>query len=127
MSTLAAFTIGVHLATAHIGGHDLQTINPGINLRVCEGDFAGLTLGTYRNSYNRRSTYAAWSWQTENQRFAITAGAVTGYSAARLMPLLVPSTRVPIGTASALRIAFIPKPVKDGHAAGVHFSLERDF
>ena len=127
MSTLAAITLGIHLATAHIGGHDLQPVNPGINLRVREGDLAGLTLGTYRNSYNRRSTYAAWSWQTDDQRFAITAGAVTGYSAARVMPLVVPSTRVPIGTASALRIAFIPKPVKDGHAAGLHLSIEKDF
>jgi len=118
-----AATVGLHLATAHFGGHDLRASTPGLYIRAENG----FTAGTYRNSYDRTSTYAGWTWQTDDQRLALTVGAVTGYDAARVMPLLVPSARVPLGAGFAARFSFIPKPVKSGHAAGLHLSLETSF
>jgi hypothetical protein len=120
-----AATVGLHLATAHFGGDGtpLKSATPGAYL-VTD---LGLSVGTYRNSYGRSSTYAGWTLQTDDQRFAITVGAVTGYSAARVMPLLVPSARIPITSGVSARLSFIPKPVKSGHAAGLHLSIERGF
>lgn len=118
-----AGTVGAHLATHHFGmrpGDRLESVTPGVYLRTD----AGLTLGLYRNSHALPSAYAAWTWQTSSGRFALTAGAVTGYPAAPVMPLLVPSVRLPLAQRIAARIAFLPKPMKHGHA-GLHLSIER--
>ena len=118
--------IGLHLATAHFGAPadaQLQSQTPGVYLRTA----AGLTLGHYRNSHGLPSTYAGWTWSTADGRWAITAGAVTGYPRARVSPLLVPSLRVPLQdqpTGWAARIAYLPKPHSQG-ASGIHLSLER--
>lgn len=114
--------VGLHLVTAHHGNHALKTETPGVYVRHA----SGATGGVFRNSYDRWSVYAGWSWQTPGQAFAITAGAVTGYPAARVMPLLVPSARIPIA-GMALRIAYIPKPMKGGTASGIHLSVEKEF
>jgi hypothetical protein len=127
MLTLSELVIGLHLATAHFGPNTLESNTPGIYARVNSGPAAGLTVGTFRNSYSRQSSYIAWSFQTSDERFALTVGAVTGYSAARVMPLVVPSVRVPLGGDFAARFSYIPKPVKQGHNAGLHLSVERQF
>lgn len=121
------FTVGLHLATAHFGGRDLRPSTPGLYGRVNAGPLQGLTGGTYLNSYGNRSHYVGWSGQTDDKRFAITLGAVTGYSAQRVMPLVAPSVRVPLWGAAALRVAYIPKPRKQGNAAGLHVSTELEF
>ncbi len=120
-----AITIGAHLHTTHLGPHGgaLRDSTPGLYLRTD----AGLTLGHYLNSYGRQSTYAGWTWQTADRRFALTAGVVTGYSARRYAPLIVPSVRFEITDAVAARLAFIPKPPRYGTAAGVHLGLELEF
>lgn len=121
-----AATFGLHLATAHFGnagGATLHSATPGIYLRTD----AGLTLGAFRNSYARPSAYAAWTWETDDHRFALTAGAITGYQAARVMPLVAPSARIALGQGFAARVVFFPKPIKHGHAAGLHLAIERSF
>lgn len=123
MSAGQVFILGVHLATVHIGGHDLEPINPGVYVRT----ESGLTAGVYRNSYGQISTYAGLTLQTDGGRFALTAGAVTGYPAAKVMPLLAASVRVPITDTVAARISLLPKPLKGGTAVGVHLSIERSF
>lgn len=119
-----AATFGAHLHTLHLGAQaaGLQDSTPGLYMRTD----AGLTLGHYRNSHGRPSSYAGWTWQTADQRFALTAGVVTGYAARRYAPLLVPSLRLPLTHSTALRIAYLPKPPKYGSAAGVHFSVETE-
>lgn len=120
-----AATFGLHLATAHFGNASAQlnSSTPGIYFRADNG----LTVGTYRNSDDRRSVYAAWTWETDDKRFALTAGGVTGYSPAPIVPLLVPSMRIRVGDTYAARLAFLPKPIKHGRAAGLHLSVERSF
>lgn len=119
-----AATFGTHVATAHFGSvphRKLESWTPGVYVRTN----AGLTLGAYSNSHGRPSTYAAWTWETASRRFAVTAGAVTGYPAAPVMPLLVGSARVPITHRASLRIALLPKP-RNG-AGGLHLAIEHDF
>jgi hypothetical protein len=121
-------TVGLHIATAHFGGDGLQPHTPGLYARADSGPFEGLTLGGYRNSYGLQSRYLAYTLQTASRVFALTVGAVTGYPARPVLPMLVPSARVPLGdTGAALRLAFIPKPPRVGTAAGLHVAIERGF
>lgn len=123
-----ALIVGLHIATAHFASpvaSDMQAFNPGIYLRTP----AGLTGGLYRNSEARMSLYGGWTWTTADRRWALTAGAVTGYAHARLSLLVVPSVRFDLGRASdgwSGRLAGLPKPHSDG-AAGIHFSIERSW
>lgn len=119
----SAATIGLHISTAHFGGHGLHASTPGIYFVSDDG----ITLGAYRNSQGGRSAYAGLTLHTADDRFAITLGAVTGYTAQRVMPLLVPSARIPITHCVSARLSFIPKPLKSGSAAGLHLSIERSF
>ena len=127
--------IGVHLLSLHsnpgyvtavdIPGRPLQTerfetATPGLSLRLANG----ATVGAYRNSYGRGSAYAGWTFETADQRWALTVGAVTGY----------PRLRLGLDAAGApgwsARIAFIPKPPAHGSApshatAALHIALEK--
>lgn len=126
MTAAATFILGLHLATAHFGapaGANLQSATPGIYLQAP----SGLTAGAYRNSHGRPSTYVGYTWSTDDGRWSVTAGAVTGYPRARVWPLLVPSLRLPLADgpgAWAARVAYLPKPHSNG-ASGLHISLER--
>lgn len=121
------FTVGLHLVTAHYGASDMQGRNPGVYVHAHSGPFAGMTVGTYRNSYARRSTYLAYTWHSSDQRYALTAGAVTGYSLARVLPMLVPSVRFPLTGGTALRASFLFNPMSKGHGSGLHLSVEQEF
>lgn len=118
-----ALIIGLHLATAHgpaPEGVQLQSFNPGVYVRAA----SGLTVGAFRNSHGRASVYGGWTWSTTDQRWSITAGAVTGYPRARVLPLVVPSMRVGIADGWALRTSLLVNPARDG-AHGLHFGVER--
>ena len=122
MSAVASFALalGMHVATAHTrGGH--QGFNPGVYLRQP----SGFTAGLYRNSCSAASAHVGWTWQTADQRWALTAGAVTGYPAAPLLPVLVPSVRIGLPAPGwDARLTLIPKPPRHGAGAGLHLSLE---
>jgi hypothetical protein len=110
--------VGAHLASAHVrGGYEAATV--GLYAR---GD-DGLTVGALRNSERRLSFYAGRTWQTSDGRWAITVGAISGYRAAVVSPLVVPSVQLPLGTATAVRLSLIPKP-RAGGSAAAHLSLE---
>lgn len=119
-----------------------KAVTPGIYLRAP----SGLTLGAYSNSYGKTSLYAAWTIETDDQRFALTGGAVTGYrrtvkenrspllgrpsvihvEGQSVQPLLVPSVRFGLTDNSAVRLAYVPEPRKGG-ASVIHLSLEAKF
>jgi hypothetical protein len=78
-------TIGLHLASAHSAGR-MNSSNPGLYLRLP----SGFTAGFYENSLSRTryggndgsrrySTYAGWTWQSDNRTWALGLGGVTGY------------------------------------------------
>lgn len=108
--------IGLHLATAHERG-GYESVTPGVYARWHDG----LTLGAYRNSEGRGSAYAAWTF---GDTFALTVGGVTGYRRA-VMPLVVPSVRIPIADGTSVRLSYIPKYEKG--SAALHLSIERRF
>lgn len=122
MTLTGMLIVGVHLGTAHFGGPaaGLRDFNPGIYLQLP----SGMTAGAFVNSHGRVSAYGGWTWSTRDGRWALTAGAVTGYPGGRVSPLVAPSARFDMGHGWSARLAFLPKPHSDG-AAGLHLSVER--
>ena len=122
-----AQTIGAHLGSWH-SEPGYNTANPGLYLRTA----GGWTLGGYRNSVRRDSTYAGWTGGVElatGLRAELTLGAITGYPAAAVLPLAAPSLRICPGNAAgpALRLTLLPKvhPKQGAHVA--HLSTEWSF
>lgn len=138
MSTLCALvlavtetcTIGAHLGTHHatpfintVTQERYNNVNPGVYIAKSDG---GPVVGALHNSYRRLSVYAGWRWEKEYKLgplsgdVSLLAGGITGYPAASVLPLVVPSARV-----SALRISILPKPPIQGGTWAIHFSLEK--
>jgi hypothetical protein len=109
-------TWGLHLATAHARG-GYNDVNPGFYLRWN----SGLTLGAYRNSERRNSAYVGWTFSDDQDRIALTVGAVTGYRGGTI-PLVVPSVRIPIAHQVSARLSLLAPPEKGTTA--VHLSIE---
>lgn len=77
-----ATTIGLHLHTFHVGGDggtppSLRNTDhtPGLYVRT----ESGLTAGIARNSLRRTSVYLAQTWTTDDERWSLSLGAITGY------------------------------------------------
>lgn len=120
-ATLAGITLGIHLLTLHSApGYESQ--NLGLYGRHTA---SGITAGLYRNSEGRASVYLGETFETPDRRFALTVGAVTGYRARAVAPLVVPSFRLGFD-GSAVRLSLIPKP-PGANAWGLHLSIEREF
>lgn len=143
-TAVASLVIGAHVYTAHAPGHDgpaLQDFNPGLYART----ESGLTFGAVRNSLGRPSLYLAQTWETQDKRFALTVGAISGYQYRRiegqrvcragyvhaeanpcyymhgktnavLRPLIAPSIALPAIGGVTPRVSLLGK--------GVHFSIE---
>ena len=109
-------TVGAHIGTYHadrVAHYD--EINPGAYV-MCDG----YTAGAYHNSEGGTSAYAGYTAKVGP--VDVTIGVVTGY-ARGIMPMLVPSVRLPVG---GLRLAFLPPiPGAKGNTAGIH--LMKDF
>jgi hypothetical protein len=113
---------GVHALSLHDRA-GFESVTQGLYVQAP----SGWTGGVLRNSLGRTSVYLGRSWQSADGRWSLTAGGISGYPAARIVPLLVPSARVGLGAAGALRLSFIPRPPGKGGAAALHLSLERSF
>lgn len=127
-SALLPTTIGLHIGSKH-SAPGFNDANPGIYARWADANGSGFALGTYYNSERAQSVWAGYSFSRRMNTLpisaAITVGAVSGYKAAKITPLIVPSVAVHYGS-SAARLTFIPKVEKAG-AAALHLSLEYSF
>jgi hypothetical protein len=122
----ALLALGIHLATAH-SAPGLNDKNPGLYVRA-----GALAAGVYRNSHNVTSAWAGYTWETDRRqvgpvyvRGAVTAGGVTGYPRAPVMPMVNASAAADLGGPVAVRLTFIPNPLPKG-AHGLHLSFEVD-
>ena len=120
-----AADFGVHLGTYHTRHGVYNNVNPGVYVRADNG----LTAGVYLNSVNKVSTYAGYTASTPvgDAELSLTFGGITGYPAAPVMPLAVPSLKVNVTKSTGLRLTWIPRvhPKVDTHA--VHLSVETTF
>lgn len=86
-TAVASLVIGAHVYTAHAPGHDgpaLQDFNPGLYAKFDTPLVDGVTVGLYRNSYDRWTVYGGKTWETSGGRFALTLGLGTGYKFKRI-------------------------------------------
>ena len=116
-----AETIGAHVGSWH-SEPGYNNVNPGLYLRTD----SGATVGAYRNSIRRVSTYAGWTWSkpiAQGVQATVTAGVITGYEGGA-MPMAIPSVRFEISERAAIRVITIPKidPKQGAHV--VHLAVE---
>lgn len=90
---MEGWILGLHLLSAHLGdldpGAHPRTFTPGIYAVAP----SGVTAGAYRNSLDRDTVYLGWTWRTGWNAgpftdVTLTAAAATGYSEAKVVPLL---------------------------------------
>ena len=97
MITAMACAIGLHIGSYHLERNKgFQEFNPGIYAN-CDG----YTLGTYKNSENRQSSYIGYT--KEFKYIDVTAGVITGYKRGTV-PMLIPTIKLPY----KFRLAIIP-------------------
>lgn len=123
--TPSVAAMGLHLHSVHDNKKFCDS-TPGAYVKLTNG----FTLGMYKNSECANySVYAGVTFERnvfENVSVGLTAGVVTGYALAPVIPLLVPSVAVQLNNKVALRFTFAPK-IADGGANAVNFAIERRF
>lgn len=129
-------TMGLHIGSKH-SRPGFNNANLGLYGHWADADGNGWALGTYLNSERAQSAWGGYSFSSPklglgaigSQALGISAGltlgGVTGYRAAKLLPLIVPSAALHFGDAAA-RLTYVPKVEKRG-AAALHLSLEYRF
>lgn len=141
LHTAASYTTETNNVGDERASASYRTLTPGVYLRTQ----AGFTAGAYHNSIGKPSFYAGWSFATDDDRFALTLGAVTGYRrtvhrrwgtyvdrhetaqvGSTVQPLVVPSVKVDLTDAWAARLSYVPRPDK-GETSVFHLSIEHRF
>ena len=118
--------LGLHLFTVHVG-----QLDPGAHPRwFTPGFYAvapdGPTIGAYRNSVDRNTVYAGWTWRTGSS-FAVfndvtvTLAGATGYPEGRLVPLLAAAATIGDGD-YAPRLLWVPHRTQP-----ISLAIERRF
>lgn len=127
---VTALVLGLHLATYHTSPtyvdpqgqqQAYQGVNPGMYVVAPNG----LTAGAYRNSRNRTSVYAGWSYRSPHTYgdWGLTLGAASGYDTpGGVLPMVVPSVRL-----GPVRLAVFPKIQRVNQTTAVHLSVEYPF
>lgn len=123
-NSITSSTLGAHVASWH-SSPGLNNVNPGLYVRLP----VGFTAGVVRNSYDRNSTYVAWtvdkSWSLGRQwplaiGVGLTTGIISGYEKGPpLRPLVAPSFVVNMGK-GGIRLAAL----KGEDATAVHCMFE---
>jgi hypothetical protein len=109
-------TVGLRMAAARFGGHDLRADTPGLPARLYARHVGG-AAGGYRNSYDRWRCCAGYTWRTLGSAFAPTAGGVAGHPAQRVTRRAMEAPSIFIGTA-APREPLRHEPLKHGAGPG---------
>lgn len=112
--------VGLHLGSIH-STNTFNDINPGIYVK----NQKGLTAGTYYNSERKQSFYGGWTW-SPHKNIDVTFGAITGYKAAKVQPLVLPTVHFEVMRDVRMRVGYVPKIHSDG-AHAIHFMVEHTF
>lgn len=112
--------VGIHIASHHwpdirANGIPYNNFNPGVELRWS----SGVTVGAFRNSLERDTVYAGWTWTSGACAPALLIGVATGYRH-RAQLAFTPS----ICVFNHLRLTLVPRSPQGGNATALHASLE---
>jgi hypothetical protein len=132
-------TMGINLFTVHSkstynwqNGVDVpptafKRFTPGLYVRTT----SGWTAGLLSNSVGDTSALFGFTWETRPSTLplqlqaALTLGGIAGYGIAPVVPLVVPSLRIPVRSGCAARISYLGGEPGDEHAvSAAHLSLE---
>lgn len=110
----AAPALAQTLLTGFISRHSTcchRESNPGVGLRWDDGDLAGWAVGTYVNSFDRRSWYLAREWTTGEGpvRFGVLLGLATGYRLA-VAPMTIPEV---VFRSGQFELALMGQPLRN--------------
>lgn len=123
--------LGIHVGSHHWPAQDFNNTNPGVYLKgtinavpyVPDGTYV---LGTFYNSERKQSVYAGYVYPLVGG-FDVVLGAISGYKASPVLPLVAPSYSLRIlDSAWTARLTYLPKIEKSG-AHVLHLSLEYKF
>lgn len=120
-----AATVGAHIGSWH-SEPGFNNVNPGLYAQADNGGTAGI----YRNSVRKVSTYAGWTFEKqlgESVTVSATVGAITGYPAAKLLPMVIPSIKVKLFDEVSARVIIIPMVNPKQCAHVVSFAIETKF
>lgn len=113
---------GIHIGSHHFPAYQYNNFNPGLYVRMK----SGLTAGAYYNSERRPSAYLGYTH--EWGRFAVTVGAVSGYTLGRgnprIYPMIVPSVKLGTVENVTFRLAVMPQVSKNMGATALHLMAE---
>lgn len=118
------WTLGVHVATAHIPARQYQNnFNPGAYVVAPNG----VAVGAYHNTVRRTSVYVGYQMRFKHADLLL--GGVTGYKEElghAVMPLVAVSRAFDIGLAWKPRVTYVPKATpKSSHL--LHLSFESTY
>jgi len=115
---------GIDLYTIHQNSDGLRNETPGF-YAVLEN---GVSFGALYNSHARLSVWAGYSIETNTLTISkipvsagLIVGGITGYKAAPVLPLLLPSIKI-----WNIRASYIMK-TKENQGSAIHFSYEFKF
>lgn len=117
--------MGLHLGSWH-SQPGYNNANPGVFAQ-----WDGWTAGIYRNSEFATSMYFGHTWESRSAtpldlRVALTAGLISGYRRASVLPLLVPTVSVGVASKTRLQLSYVP-PIEKLGTHALHFSIKREF
>lgn len=121
-SSAHADTLGLHIGSWHEGG-GYNNVNPGLYWR----DDSGLTIGAYRNSLERTTAYAGWTWTHRigsGVDVGLSIAGATGYRMT-VTPMVLPSVGIRLGGDWSARIGWLPKIDPKRGTNVLHLTLER--
>lgn len=130
---LVVHTAGMHVGSHHFPNEGWNNVNPGVylrgsinsrsdELRWLDGDYV---VGAYYNSERKGSLYAGRIYPIA-ANLDVVVGVISGYKAAPILPMVVPSVHFRLLDGWNARVHYLPKIEKSG-AHVVHLSLERKF
>jgi len=123
-------TLGVNVGTYHFERQsEHNNINPGLYVSCQVSPKGSVVLGGYKNSQYNQSYHIGYKyqlWQEGSHGLDLTTGVVTGYTYAKIVPVLLPGYTFKTSGPATIRISFIP-PIAKKVDGGMHLSFERSF
>jgi hypothetical protein len=116
---------GAHLMSYHDAGNYNNA-----NLGAYVQHQSGVTVGSYYNSERKQSHYGGYTFKPFDQfpRLDVTAGMVSGYSAGRFVPFVLPSLTAYVSDdGTRARLGYVPRVGSFQPVNVVHLMVEKQF
>lgn len=124
-SEVRADTIGMNLVSEHSPNphRQFQDVNPGLYYKHA----SGFGFGVYWNSYDKLAGHVDYT-TPEWHYLSITGTLASGYPQLPILPIIMPSVRIPIYREYSLRLGYIPASLVNKDFSDVKTAMfEKEF